>query len=168
METKYPRLVSHQQRALALVRIFVGLWFLYSVAGKLSPGWVSGFQAQVMGMVAAHPVSFYEGFLHDVVLPASTGFAYAVILGELAVGLALVLGLFTAPFALLGAFMNLNYLLALSPAGAAVVGINLVFIVVQLALAYGYAGTTWGLDRHLIEKMPWWGQGLLHYEYREF
>lgn len=168
MESKYPRVVVIQQRALAAIRIFIGLWFLYSVSGKLSATWVSGYQELMMGMAKDGPPGFYAGFLRDVVIPNATGFAYAVILGELAVGVSMVLGLFTAPFALVGVFMNLNFLLATLPHGAGAVGINLTFIVVQLALAFGYAGTTWGIDRQLIDKTPWWCQGLLHYEYREF
>jgi thiosulfate dehydrogenase [quinone] large subunit len=168
MDSKYPRLVTHQQRALAIIRIFVGLWFLYAVSSKLAPTWVAGFQHEMVAMAAAHPPAFYESFLKELVIPNAATFAYLVILGEMTVGLGLVLGLFTAPCCVIGIFLNLNFLLATASGGPAGVGLNLVFIVVQFALALGYAGTTWGLDRALIEKMPWWGQGLLHYEYREF
>ena len=40
METKFPRLVTNQQRALAVVRIFIGCFFLYSLVGKLTPHFV--------------------------------------------------------------------------------------------------------------------------------
>jgi thiosulfate dehydrogenase [quinone] large subunit len=165
MESKYPRLVIHQQRALALVRIWVGLWFLYAVSGKLAPGFVADFPKTLNTMLAGHPPDFYAGFLKEVVIPNAGTFAYMVILGELTTGILLVLGLFTGPACILGIFLNMNFLFAAGPMAQ---GINLTFIVVQIALALGYAGTTWGLDRAIVEKMPWWFAGLLHYEYREF
>lgn len=168
MQTKYPRLVVQQQRALAVIRIGLGAWFLYAVAGKLDPSWVAKFPKVLAEFAATTPVKPYAAFLTDVVAPSAQAFASLVIVGELAVGLALVLGLFTAPAALLGAFMNLNYLLAAAGAGMSAVGLNLVFALTQVALAFAYAGTTWGLDRHLIGKLPWWFMGLLHYEDREF
>jgi uncharacterized membrane protein YphA (DoxX/SURF4 family) len=168
MDVKYPRLVRHQQRALAAIRIFAGAWFLYVVAAKLDPAWVTKFPRVLAAYAAATPFKPYAAFLTEVVMPSAGLFASLVILGELAVGLALVLGLFTAPAALLGAVLVANFLLASAGSGTAAVGLNLAFIVVLVALAFGYAGTTWGLDARLVGKLPWWCQGLVHYENREF
>lgn len=168
MDTRYPRLVQHQQRALAIVRIFIGAWFLYAVSSKLDALWVAKFGKVLTSFANGTPVHAYAGFLREVAIPAAQSMAYLVILGEMSVGICLVLGLFTGPAALMGAFMNLNFLLATAGMGTAAVGLNLTFIVVQLALAFGYAGTTWGLDRRLVGKLPWWFQGVLHYENREF
>ena len=168
MQTKYPRLGVQQPRALAVIRMGIGLWFLYAVSGKLDPSWVAKFPKVLADFAASTPVKPYAGFLTDVVAPNAQAFASMVIVGELAVGLGLLVGLFTAPLAMLGAFMNLNYLLAAAGTGTAAVGLNLVFALTQVALAFAYAGTTWGLDRHLIGKLPWWFMGVLHYEEREF
>ena len=168
MNTKYPRLVAHQQRALAVIRICLGAWFLYAVSAKLDPTWVSRFPRVVADFAASTPVAFYAEFLEGVVAPNAQLFASIVILGELAVGVCLVLGLFTAPAALAGACLGLNYGLASAGQGMAAVGLNLNFVVIQVALAFAYAGTTWGLDQLLVGKLPWWFQGLLHYENREF
>lgn len=168
METKYPRMVVSQQQALAIIRIFVGAFFLVALSTKLNPHFVPEFFKVVKPMVAHNPVGFYQDFLNNTVIPNHQAFAYLVLIGELLVGAGLVLGVFTAPLALLGAFMNLNYLLGTAGMGFASVGLNLTFVVVQIALALGYAGTTWGVDRSLVGKLPWWFQGLLHYEYREF
>lgn len=168
MNTKYPRAVAHQQRALAAIRIFIGAWFLWVVAGKLDPRWIQGFTKTVTEFAATTPFKFYGAFLHEAVLPMGQSFAYAVILGEVFAGLGLVLGLFTAPAALVGAFLTFNFLLAAAGTGTASIGLNLTFTAVQVALAFSYAGTTWGLDRNLVGKLPWWFQGVLHYEEREF
>ncbi|MDB5095844.1 MAG: conserved rane protein of unknown function [Cyanobacteria bacterium RYN_339] len=165
MESKYPRLVIHQQRALAILRIFLGLYFLYAVSGKLSPGFVADFPKTITQMLATNPPAAYVAFLKDVVIPNAGTFAYMVILGELTTGILLVLGLFTAPACILGIFLNVNFLFAAGQMGMAT---NLTFIAVQIALGLGYAGTTWGLDGRIMEKMPWWFTGFLHYEYREF
>ncbi len=168
MNTKYPRLILNQQRAIAVIRIGIGAWFLYAVAGKLDPAWVAKFPKVVADFAGSTPVKFYAEFLTTVVAPSADAFAAFVIVSEIAVGLGLVLGLFTAPLALAGAFLNLNFLLAGAGVGTAAIGLNLTFIVIQVALAFAYAGTTWGLDRLLVGKLPWWFQGLIHYEYREF
>jgi thiosulfate dehydrogenase [quinone] large subunit len=168
METKYPRLVIHQQRALAIVRIFIGAFFLMALSTKLNAHFVPDFYKVVKPLAAHTPFAFYQDFLKTTVIPNHQAFAYMVLLGELLVGAGLLLGIFTAPLALLGAFMNLNYLLATAGQGFANIGLNLTFVVVQIALALGYAGTTWGVDRALVGRTPHWLQGLLHYEYREF
>lgn len=168
MDTKYPRMVALQQRSLAVLRIFIGLWFLYAAWGKLDQTFVTNFHKTIQDAIAHTPFHFYAGFLKEVVLPSSTAFATTVILAQMAVGACLTLGLFTAPAAVLGALMSLNVLLGTAHQGVDAVLVSLVFIVSQLCLGFGFAGTTWGLDARLIDKMPWWGQGLLHYEYREF
>jgi uncharacterized membrane protein YphA (DoxX/SURF4 family) len=84
------------------------------------------------------------------------------------VGVCLVLGLFTAPAALWGAVIQLNYLLVTYAMGPYAVGLHLTLIVVLLALAWSYAGTTWGVDRTLINRTPHWLQGVQHFEFREF
>ena len=63
---------------------------------------------------------------------------------------------------------SVGYLLATAGLGFASVALNLLGVVVLVALAFGYAGTTWGVDRRLVGKTPHWLQGLLHYDYREF
>lgn len=168
METKYPRVVIQQQRALAAIRIFMGGLFLVALASKLTPHFVPDFFKVVKPFVASTPVGFYKDFLVNTVVPNHMFFAYMVLLGELIAGVGLLLGIFTAPAALLGAFLCLNYLLATAGLGFATVALNLLGVVVLVALAFGYAGTTWGVDRRLIGKTPHWLQGLLHYDYREF
>jgi thiosulfate dehydrogenase [quinone] large subunit len=168
METKYPRMVINQQRALAIVRIFVGAFFLVALASKLTPHFVPDFHKLVLPFIKSTPFGFYKDFLVQTVVPNHQLFANLVLLGELVVGAGLVLGLFTAPLALLGAFMCLNYFFATAGLGFASAGLNLTFIVVLVSLALGYAGTTWGVDGRLIGRTPHWLQGLIHYEYREF
>jgi thiosulfate dehydrogenase [quinone] large subunit len=75
-----------------------------------------------------------------------------VTFGELLVGLALILGVFTGIAAFFGSFMNMNYLLA----GSVSVNPVLLIFATLLVLAWKTAGW-WGLDRWLLPALgtPW-------------
>ncbi len=72
--------------------------------------------------------------------------------GEILIGLALILGMFTGIAATFGGFMNWNIMMA----GSASVNPVLFFLAVLLVLAWKTAGW-WGLDRWLLTLMgaPW-------------
>ena len=96
---------------LAILRIGIGLWWLKSVFHKPLRQFLSG---QMVGWTLAladnHPSQTYGSLIKKVVGGNATIFPYLVILGELAVGVGLVLG-FLTPLALLVAiFLNLNYI----------------------------------------------------------
>jgi thiosulfate dehydrogenase (quinone) large subunit len=78
-------------------------------------------------------------------LPNATLFSYLVTFGEIAIGIALILGLFTGIAAFFGGFMNASYLLA------GTVSTNpLLFIFATLAWrTAGY----WGLDRWVLPRV---------------
>jgi thiosulfate dehydrogenase [quinone] large subunit len=91
---------------------------------------------------------WYAWFLSHVVLPHTLVFSNMVAVGEVMVGVALVLGCFTGVAAFFGSFMNLNYLLA----GA--VSINPQLFVLQLFLVLSYRVSGYiGLDRYLAPKV---------------
>jgi uncharacterized membrane protein YphA (DoxX/SURF4 family) len=96
LNAKYPRVVAHQQQALACIRIGIGLCFLWMVAGKLNPNWVTAIAKVLEHSAQTVTTPGYATFLKEIVLPMGPALAYAVILGELTVGICLVLGLFTA------------------------------------------------------------------------
>lgn len=147
-----------------LVRLYVGYTWLSSGIGKMgSPAWtgdnagaaVTGFVQGALPLAeGAHPqvLGWYSNFLEAFVLPNAATFSYLVVAGELLVGAALILGLFTGIAALFGSFMNASFLLA----GTA--GINPVLLTLQifLILAWKTAGW-WGLDRWVLPALgtPW-------------
>ncbi|PIR88162.1 MAG: hypothetical protein COU10_00605 [Candidatus Harrisonbacteria bacterium CG10_big_fil_rev_8_21_14_0_10_45_28] len=110
--------------AWLLVRLYVGYEWLLAGWGKItSPAWIgsdagSAIGGFVRGAIAkssgAHPAVqiWYARFLDNLVLPNTTLFSYVITFGELLIGIALILGLFTAIAAFFGAFMNLNFMLA--------------------------------------------------------
>jgi uncharacterized membrane protein YphA (DoxX/SURF4 family) len=105
--------------ALFALRVALGLKFLQEAAGQLAEGWIGGSQLEAMlqKAVAHNPeLPPYRSFLEDVVIPHADVFTDLVVLGELAVGVGLVLGLLTRLSALAAIFLNLNFLLMFGPA----------------------------------------------------
>ena len=107
-----------------IVRLYVGWqWFVAGWEKVVDPVWFgSGAGAALQGFVqgalaktgGAHPSvqDWYAAFLQSAVLPHLTVWSNAVAVGELLVGIALILGLFTGIAAFFGLFMNLNFMLA--------------------------------------------------------
>ncbi len=147
-----------------VLRVYVGWQWLTAGWGKVtSQTWVGpqagtalqGFlTAAVAKATGAHPdvSSWYAFFVSNVVVPHVTLFSYLVAFGELAVGVALVLGIFVGIAAFFGAFMNFNYLFA----GAVSINPLLLLIELFLILAWRTAGW-WGIDRWLLPEVgvPW-------------
>jgi thiosulfate dehydrogenase [quinone] large subunit len=122
-----------------------------SSAGTALSGFVNGALQKTGG---AHPdvQSWYAWFLQHLVLPNAATWGYVVAIGEMLVGVALILGLFTGIVAFFGSFMNVNYLLAGSVSSNPI----LLIIAMFLVLAWRVAGW-WGLDRWALPALgtPW-------------
>jgi len=115
-------------------------WF-GSEAGAALGGFIQGALAKTSGL---HPdvQGWYASFLQSVVLPHITVWSNAVTVGELLIGLGLIVGLCTFAAAFFGFFMNINFLLA------GTVSVNPIWLLLALGimLAHNVAGS-WGLDR---------------------
>jgi thiosulfate dehydrogenase [quinone] large subunit len=92
----------------------------------------------------AHPAvqTWYAYLVRDVFLPNATAFSYVVAYGEILVGVALILGIFTHFAALMGAIMNLSYLFA----GTTSTNPQMLVIGLVILLAGGVAIGYYGLD----------------------
>jgi thiosulfate dehydrogenase (quinone) large subunit len=145
-----------------IIRLYVGYEWLTAGWGKLSnPAgvWVgekagaavSGFLTGALGKTTgAHPdvQGFYAWFIEHVALPNAAFLSYLVTYGEILVGVALILGLFTGIAAFFGGVMNANYLMA-----GTVSSNPLLFVLgIFLVLAWRTAGY-WGLDRFVLERI---------------
>jgi thiosulfate dehydrogenase (quinone) large subunit len=142
------------------MRVYVGWVWLAAGWEKLhSPVWVgdqagTALHGFVMGALAktagAHPQvqSWYAEFLRGFVDNHAVLFSYLVTYGEIAVGVALILGLFTGLAAFFGSFMNINYLLA------GTVSVNPLLLLLQLPLMLAWRVAGWlGLDRWVLPKI---------------
>jgi thiosulfate dehydrogenase [quinone] large subunit len=144
------------------IRIYLGYSWLTSGIAKLqNPGWLNTGEALRdfwINAVRVDPkpviaTDWYRGFIQWMLdTQAYTWFAKVVVLGELTIGIALILGAFTGLAAFTGGFLNWNFVMA----GTASSNALLFAIATWLVLAWKTAGWI-GLDRWLLNALgtPW-------------
>ncbi|MDO8742613.1 MAG: DoxX family membrane protein [bacterium] len=145
---------THSAPLWFIIRVYLGWEWLMAGSEKImNPAWfgseagaaLNGFVQGALGKTGgAHPdvQMWYAAFLKATVLPHVVTWSNAIALGEVMVGLGLVVGLFTGIAAFFGFFMNLNFMLA------GTVSMNPIFLILALGLmiARRVAGY-YGLDR---------------------
>lgn len=146
-----------------VIRLYIGYLWLTAGWGKLNnPAWtgenagaaVQGFVNGALAKAAdgKDVTGWYAAFLENIVLPNATMFSYMVAIGEVLVGLGLILGLLTGIAAFFGGLMNATFLFA-----GTVSSNPLMFILATwLVLAWKVAGW-YGLDRWALPLLgtPW-------------
>ena len=163
---------THWSWIWLLARLYVGYSWLTSGLNKLDePAWMKTGLAvkafweraiQVPAPPARPPIAFdwYRAFIAALLNGQHyTWFAPLMVLAELVVGIALILGAFTGIAAFVGGFMNWNFMMA----GTASINPVLFTLSVLLMLAWKTAGW-WGLDRWLLPAIgtPWERPGRAH------
>ncbi len=149
----------HDKRSAILwliVRIYVGYEWLSAGWEKLfNPNWIGGnagvvvksFLINCLSKVGgAHPdVSGWYAFLvSHIAVPCSVILSYLVVFGEIFVGIALILGIFTGVAAFFGSVMNFNYMLAGS------LSINPTMFLLEIFLILAWRVSGWfGFDRFI-------------------
>lgn len=140
--------------ALAITRVYLGVIFLVAVGPKLRSDFTPSLTGFVSGTLPkAHP-AFYQRFLEQVVLPHAHLFAVLVMVGELLVGVMLVLGIATRLAAGVALLMTLCYMLAKgqwvwSPGSS-----DAAFAVIAVALIVGAGGRSFGMDGMFARRWP--------------
>jgi thiosulfate dehydrogenase [quinone] large subunit len=146
-----------------IIRLYVGYEWLTSGFNKFSnPAWwsgdaLAGFWANAIQVPAEGraPITFgwYRGFI-EFMYNAQwyLWFGKLVMIGEVVIGIALIIGAFVGIAAFLGSFMNWNFIMA----GSASSNGLLFALAVLLVLAWKVAGW-YGLDRYLLPMLgtPW-------------
>lgn len=139
------------------IRLYAGWeWFIAGWDKLSNPVWigdkagvaVQGFlNGALQKTSGAHPdvSGWYGAFIQNVALPHSAFFSYLVTFGEIAVGVALILGIFTGIAAFFGAVMNFNYLFA------GTISVNPLLILLEIFLILSWRTAGWiGIDRYLL------------------
>ena len=130
-----------------------GAWVFVPNAGASVKGFA---QFALTKATGEHPAvqGWYADFLRTFVIPHAGFWAYLVTFGEVAVGLALLVGALTGIAAFFGVVMNFNYLLAGTVSIIPVLGV----LGLLLVLAWRVAGY-YGVDRYLLPVLgtPWTG-----------
>jgi len=113
-------------------------------------GWLYGWIWQEIN----HPTfNFYKTFLEGVLLPNFTLFGYLTFFTEIALGLSLLLGLFTVLGGIGGAFWQLNIALGSYSVPGEWYWIWFLLIVPHLVFAQSRAGRSLGIDRLLSDRL---------------
>ena len=159
-----------------ILRLYMGYEWLTAGWGKVtSPTWIgaqagtalTGFVNKALQQTSgahANVQTWYGWFLQNIVLPAAPVWSWIVAFGELLVGVALILGIFTGLAAFFGGLMNVSYLMA----GSLSVNPFLFVFATWLVLAWKTAGWV-GLDRWILPALgTHWRLGkLFHTEGKE-
>ncbi|MBI4636438.1 MAG: hypothetical protein HY727_08825 [Candidatus Rokubacteria bacterium] len=143
---------------LALFRMMFGLLYL-DMALQKAPwivheghrfGWLYGW----LGQEVKHPTfGLYGAFLEQVVIPNFDLFGYLTFLTELALGLSLLLGLFTVAGGLGGALWQVNIALGAYSVPGEWYWIWPLLIAPQLVFAQSRSGRVLGIDQLLAGRL---------------
>jgi thiosulfate dehydrogenase [quinone] large subunit len=146
------------------IRVFVGFEWLEAGYHKATGGgWLDG-GSSLLGFwtnavkvpeQGRPPITYewYRTFLQFLIDNHAQGwFAWLITFGEMAVGIALILGALTGLAAFFGCFMNMSFMLA----GSASTNPIMFTLAIGLILAWKVAGY-YGLDRYLLPLLgtPW-------------
>ncbi|PYO46479.1 MAG: hypothetical protein DMD84_25900, partial [Candidatus Rokuibacteriota bacterium] len=158
--------MNHPDRAVALLRVVVGAWFIKAVWTKVSYGVVAGVipypmvsprfiafhPKRVAEFAAGNPIGWYRDFLQTTVLPHAELFATLQTIGEVVVGVGLLLGVMTRLAAAVGLFLALNFGLANQWMSFGQQGFHLLLVVSMAIFLVTGAGRVWGLDGWLLAR----------------
>ncbi len=148
-------------RTAAVVRILTGVMLIALGWGKVAGDFVRTGFAEETRQIAAETWPFWKAFLEKVVLPNASVFGWVLALGEIAVGLGLVFGLFTRVAAAGGIALMAAILIGTGRGepGASwdqwvTAGMTAKFTLLLLLMIFAAdAGKVWGLDG-VIRRKP--------------
>jgi len=138
-----------RQWLFVLARVYLGLSFFFSDHGNAQPDEVARF----LKFAAKNGYSWYQDLLNSVVTPHMTTFSLLVLVAEIYVGVALVVGFTTRVATCVAIFLLLNYMCAKGavPWGP---GIDQSDIVLAMIILFSDAGRLCGVDQWLARQFP--------------
>ena len=156
-----------RDRGLVVVRVVLGFGFLYAGLEKwldlkgIGPFSAVGFLAHATAGTVPNMVGHPEAMVHNptrqlwVDLAANSGLLgivdFLVVFGELAIGIALILGIATRLAGALGTLMMFLFWIAAWDFENGIVNQQFVYMMLSAYVAYASAGRVFGLDA-ILEK----------------
>jgi uncharacterized membrane protein YphA (DoxX/SURF4 family) len=137
------------QWLFVLARVYLGITFFFSDHGNAQPNELGGFLKYAL----KNGYRWYQELLSSVVVPHSSAVGTLVVIVEIYVGIALVLGFTTRIAASVAIFLLLNYMCAKGalPWGP---GIDQSDIVLAVIVLVSDAGRVFGLDKLIANRFP--------------
>ena len=141
---------------LVFIRLLLGLeWFIAGLHKLIDPTYVGG-MAGTLSFFASGNVNnaWYVNLTNNIFIPNAEVFAWLVSLGELLIGLGLILGIFVNFSALIGVFLNLNFYFAASWLSASTQSINWIMAAISLIFILSPGVKNLGIDMLIVDKVP--------------
>jgi len=140
---------SSRQWLFVLARVYLGVSFFFSDHGNAQSNELTGF----LKFAAKNGYSWYQSFLNSFVGPHSATFGTLVVVTEIYVGIALVIGFTTRLASCVALFLLLNYICAKGalPWGP---GIDQSDIILAVIILFSDAGRIFGIDKLLGNRFP--------------
>ncbi|HZC06959.1 MAG TPA: DoxX family protein [Ktedonobacterales bacterium] len=158
-------LAPWQAKGIAGLRILFGLVWLIDAWFKWQPDFVNKFSDYLNGSLDGQP-GWVQAWIHfwiNVVNVDPHVFAHLVAIGETAIGVALILGVFMNLTNLAGVLLSLVIWTTAEgfggpyQAGSTDIGAAVIYVLVFVGLFLSMSGLTYGLDRRLTPKLGRWG-----------
>ena len=137
---------------ILLLRVYTGIFFLYHGIRKVSRDNFADGMAGFLNANLESSFGFYRPIVESVILPAKGLFAFMVAWGELAIGIALIIGLATRYASVAGAFMVANFWFAKGQGVLEGQNHDVVWMVVFVVLAGLHAGRVLSVDQKLAGR----------------
>ncbi len=137
---------------ITVLRVYTGVFFLYFGFGKINRGNFADGMAGFLNMQLENTFGFFRPFVESVVLPNKGLFAFLVAWGELAIGLALIVGLATRWASIAGAVMVASFWFAKGQGVLDAQNHDVIWFVIFVVLAAAHAGRVHSLDQRLAGK----------------
>ena len=141
-----------QDWPIVLLRVYTGIFFLYYGFGKVRRDDFADGLAGFVGANLENSFGFFRPFLESVVLPNKGVFAFLVSFGELATGIALIIGLATRYAAAAGAVMVACFWFAKGQGVLDAQNHDVIWLVILVVLGGLHAGRVMGVDQRLAGR----------------
>lgn len=140
---------NSKQWLFVLARVYLGVSFFFSDHGNARPNELGGF----LKFALKNGYGWYQNLVNSVVIPHASTFGTLVVVAEIYIGIALVLGFTTRVAASVALFLLLNYMCAKGavPWGP---GIDQSDIVLAVIILLSDAGRIFGLDKLIADRFP--------------
>lgn len=137
---------------ITLLRVYTGVFFLYYGFGKVrNPDFADGLAGFVTSRLEGS-VGMFRPFLESVVLPNKGLFAFLVSWGELAIGIALIVGLATRWASIAGAVMVAAFWAAKGQGFLDAQNHDVIWFMIFVVLATIHAGRAHSVDERLADR----------------
>ena len=137
---------------ITMLRVYTGVFFLYYGFGKVrNPDFAEGLAGFVSSQLE-NSVGMIRPFLESVVLPNKGLFAFFVSWGELAIGIALILGLATRWASIAGAIMVAAFWATKGQGFLDAQNHDVIWFMIFVVLATIHAGRAHSVDERLADR----------------